>query len=49
MSMGIWFLWVILIWKGRGHVQIQNLVFWGYSSRNLGEDPWFRVGCWGLR
>lgn len=20
-SMGIWFLWVILIWKGRGHVQ----------------------------
>lgn len=25
-SMGIWFLWVILIWKGRGQVQRQDLV-----------------------
>lgn len=40
--MGIWFLWVILIWKGRKDIQRQDLVPWGYSSRDLGENL-FRV------
>lgn len=40
--MGIWFPWVILIWKGRKDIQRQDLVPWGYSSRDLGENL-FRV------
>lgn len=50
MSMGIWFLWVILIWKGRGLCSDAELDALGLEQQRFGGKPvGFRVGCWGPR
>ena len=42
--MGIWFLWVILIWKGRGYIQRQGLVLCaGPKQGSGGKSVEFRV------